>query len=57
MVLTQDEKMSTTLIYINGFNSAVEVDGQLPSDKARYFHDQAVASGWQFQAHNAFYYC
>ncbi|MFG1496972.1 YqiA/YcfP family alpha/beta fold hydrolase [Saccharospirillum sp. HFRX-1] len=48
--------MSTTLIYINGFNSAVEVDGELPSDKARYFYDQAAASGWQFQAHNAFYY-
>ncbi|WP_158269423.1 YqiA/YcfP family alpha/beta fold hydrolase [Saccharospirillum sp. MSK14-1] len=48
--------MSTTLIYTNGFNSAVDIDGELPSDKARYFRDQAVASGWQFQAHNAFYY-
>lgn len=52
----QDRTVSTTLIYTNGFNSAVEVDGQIPSDKARYFRDQAVAQGWQFQAHNAFYY-
>lgn len=48
--------MTTTLIYTNGFNSAVEVDGELPSDKARFFRDQAVAAGWQFQPHNAFYY-
>lgn len=48
--------MSTTLIYTNGFNSAVEVDGEIPSDKARYFRDQAIAAGWHFQAHNAFYY-
>lgn len=48
--------MTTTLIYINGFNSAVEVNGELPSDKARYFRDQAVAAGWHFQPHNAFYY-
>lgn len=48
--------MTTTLIYINGFNSAVEIDGELPSDKARFFRDQAVAAGWQFQPHNAFYY-
>lgn len=48
--------MTTTLIYTNGFNSAVEVDGAIPSDKARYFRDQAQAIGWQFQPHNAFYY-
>ncbi|WP_114385466.1 YqiA/YcfP family alpha/beta fold hydrolase [Saccharospirillum mangrovi] len=47
---------TTTLIYTNGFNSAVEVDGDLPSDKARFFRDQAVAAGWHFQPHNAFFY-
>lgn len=46
----------TTLLYTNGFNSAVEVDGDLPSDKARFYRDSARRAGWRFLAHNADYY-
>ncbi|GGX67936.1 YqiA/YcfP family alpha/beta fold hydrolase [Saccharospirillum salsuginis] len=46
----------TALLYSNGFNSAVEVDGDLPSDKARFYRDSAKRAGWQFVPHNADYY-
>lgn len=56
MAAKQGRTVSTTLIYTNGFNSAVDIDGQIPSDKARYFRDQALAADWHFQAYNSFYY-
>lgn len=48
--------LSTSVFYSNGFNSAVVVDGALPSDKARFYRDSAVHEGWSFVAHNADYY-
>lgn len=44
------------LHYINGFNSGVEYQGEISSQKARFFRDAAEASGWTLVPHNADYY-